>query len=105
MKNNHVKRAIDTNLSCLHVTKQDTLIIMNHVREGKKVKKKLSVAFVFVLAVLLLAVTAFAISTLSGLTFLDRQDHGSPITGQSLTKNQQNNGISTEKRVLQSNNR
>ena len=36
MENNQVKRAINTCLSRLRTTEQDTQIIMNRIREGKK---------------------------------------------------------------------
>jgi hypothetical protein len=62
MMNNPVKRAIDTNLSSLQVMDRDIAAIMNNVREGKKVKKKISVGLVFLIAFLLIAGMAFAMA-------------------------------------------
>ena len=60
---NNLKRAIDTDLGGLRTTQRERAMIFSNVLEGKKVKKKLSVAFVLVLTLLLMAVTALAMVT------------------------------------------
>ena len=60
MMTNQVRRAIDSGLSCLRVTDKNYKTIMDNAREGKKVKKKLPVAFVLIMVLILAAVTALA---------------------------------------------
>jgi len=69
---NPVKRAIDTNLSSLRVTDRSAAAILRSAREGKKVKRKLSVAFIITLMVLLLAAGAIAAVLLSSKEFVDQ---------------------------------
>lgn len=81
MKNKQIKRAIDTNLSSLRVTERDVQRIMTQVREGKKVKKKLSVGFVLAVMLILITMTAVAVGLMSGMRYWEAQnaDVGSPL--------------------------
>lgn len=62
---NNLKRAIDTDLSRLRTTERERAAILKNALEGRKVKKKLSAAFVLVMALLIIASAALAISELS----------------------------------------
>lgn len=81
MKNNQVKRAIDTNLSSLRITERDVQCIMTQVREGKRVKKKVSVALVLAVVLLLLTVTAVGVTLMNGIKYWEAKtgDIGSPL--------------------------
>ena len=57
---NNLKRAIDTDLGGLRTTQRERAMIFSNVLEGKKVKKKLSVAFVLTMVLVLLAAGALA---------------------------------------------
>ncbi len=65
MTNNHIKQAINSNLSAVHVSQRHLNQIMSNITEGKKVKKKLSVAFVLMMILILAIVTALAVTTLT----------------------------------------
>ena len=60
-----IKQAIDSNLSAVHVSQRHVNKIIDNITEGKKVKKKLSVAFVLMLVLSLAIVTALAVTTLT----------------------------------------
>ncbi len=64
MTNNHIKQAINSNLSAVHVSQRHVNQIMSNITEGKKVKKKLSVAFVLMMILILAIVTALATTLL-----------------------------------------
>lgn len=81
MKNNKIKRAIDTSLSSLRITERDVQRIMTQVREGKQVKKKLSVGVVVALLLIMLTVTAVGVGLMTGMKYWDASggDLGSPL--------------------------
>ena len=81
MKNNQIKRAIDTNLFTLRITERDVQRIMTQVREGKQVKKKLSVGLIVALILMLLTVTAVGVSVVNGMKYWEAKDAdiGSPL--------------------------
>ncbi len=85
MNENRVRRAIDSNLSSLRVTERDVSAIMNQVREGKKVKKKFSAAFVLSMALILLSVTALAATLLTQDVFKMTMGH-TPDNAKALTQ-------------------
>lgn len=58
----NLKRAIDTDLSCLCTTERERAIILRNALEGKKVKKKLSIGLALAIILLLLAGVAFALT-------------------------------------------
>lgn len=62
---NNLKRAIDADLSRLRTTERERAMILENALEGRQVKKKLSVAFVLIMTLLLIAATALAVSVLS----------------------------------------
>lgn len=64
MQENSLKRAIDTDLSGLRTSERERAIIFQNALEGKKVKKKISVALVFALVVVLIAGIALAVISL-----------------------------------------
>lgn len=78
MMDNNIKQAINSNLSAVHVTQRHVNQIMNRISEGKKVKKKLSVALIFALILLLAAITAFAASVVSG--YIKLNTNGTPTS-------------------------
>lgn len=59
---NNLKRAIDTDLSCLCTTERERAMILRNALEGKKVKKKLSVGLALAITLLLLAGVALALT-------------------------------------------
>lgn len=59
---NNLKRAIDTDLSGLRLSQQQRADLLENALEGKKVKKKLSLAFMLVITLLLIAAAALAFS-------------------------------------------
>ena len=77
---NNLKRAIDTDLSRLRTTERERSMILENALEGKKVKKKLSVAFVLMLVLVLAAAVALAYTLLSNQYFEDvatlESEHG-----------------------------
>ena len=81
MKNNQIKRAIDTSLSSLRITERDVQRIMTQVREGRSVKKKMSVGLVLALVLILLTVTAIGVGLMSGVTYWEAKtgEVGSPL--------------------------
>ena len=60
-----IKQAINSNLSAIHVSQHNMNQIVSSITEGKKVKKRLSVAFVLTMVLVLAIATAFAVTTLS----------------------------------------
>lgn len=76
---NRITHAIDTSLAGLSVTERDVQSIMLQVREGKRVKKKLSAGLVLAVLIILLAVTALAVSMIGGLRFWQWDEIGSPL--------------------------
>jgi len=80
MMHNPVKHTIDGQLFSLQVTDRDVETIMNHIREGKKVKRKLSAGFVLTMILILAAATALAVAIMSGKEFT--QDVLAPIAAQ-----------------------
>ena len=60
-----IRQAINSNLSAVHVSQRHVNHIMSNITEGKKVKKKVSVAFVLMIILILAAVTALAAVTLN----------------------------------------
>ena len=81
MKNNQIKRAIDTNLASLRVTERDVQHMMMQVREGKRLKKKVSAALVLAVVLLLLTVTAVGVTVMNGMKYWEAKDAdiGSPL--------------------------
>lgn len=76
MTDNRIRQAIDSNLSTVHVSQGVTDQIINSVTEGKKVKRKLSVGLIFMLILLLAAMTALAASVVSGyISFLNAKNY------------------------------
>ena len=61
---NNLKRAIDADLCSLRLTERERALLMQNAMEEKKVKKKLSVAFVLVTVLILLAAVAAAVVTI-----------------------------------------
>ncbi len=61
---NNLKRAIDVDLSRLRTTERERAVILTNALEGHKVKKKLSVAFVLAMTLVLLAAAALAVVTI-----------------------------------------
>lgn len=74
MKNKQIKRTIDTNLFSLRITERDVQHIMTQVREGKQVKKKLSVGLIVALILMLLTVTAVGVSVMNGMKYWETKD-------------------------------
>ena len=68
---NNLKRAIDTDLGGLRTTQRERAMIFVSALEGKKVKKKLSVAFVLTIILVLLAAGALA-ALLSSKEFVNQ---------------------------------
>lgn len=79
MKHNQIKRTIDTNLSSLRITERDVQRIMTQVREGRRVKRKMSVGLVLALVLLLLTATAIGVGLMSGVGYWDAKTVGSPL--------------------------
>jgi len=73
---NNVKRAIDTDLCCLHTTERERAAIYQNVLEGNTVPKKLSVAFVITMILVLLAAAALAITALTGTLRFMKPEEG-----------------------------
>lgn len=85
MNAKQVQRAIDASLSSLRVTDRDRNNIMNQVREGKKMKKKLSAAFVLTMTLVLVATVALAATLLSQDVFKMTMGH-TPDNAKALTQ-------------------
>ena len=67
MTDNTIKQAINSNLSAVHVSQRHVNRIMFNITEGKKVKKKLSVAFVLTMILILVIATALAVTAIQAL--------------------------------------
>ena len=65
---NLIRQALNSNLSAVHVSQRNVNQIMNNIMGGKKVKKKLSVAFVLIILVIMTVATALAVMTLNAFT-------------------------------------
>lgn len=64
MKTNDIQQALNTTLSSLHVSERDAGMLLAQAKGGKKVKKKLSVAFVLMMIFVTLSLTALAVITI-----------------------------------------
>ncbi|HHX09433.1 MAG TPA: PepSY domain-containing protein [Chloroflexi bacterium] len=64
MRNNHVQQALNNTLSSLYVTEQTASDLLAQAKGGRKVKRKLSVAMVLTIVLIVLAATAIAITML-----------------------------------------
>jgi hypothetical protein len=64
MDNNHVKQALNNTLSSLYVSDREASMLLAQAKGGKKVKKKLSVAFVMMMILVTLTFTALAVITI-----------------------------------------
>lgn len=64
MENNRVKQALNKTLSSLYVSDHEAIMLLAHAKGGRKVKKKLSVAFVMMMILVTLTVTALAMITI-----------------------------------------
>lgn len=64
MKDERIRRVIDTGLFSLRMTERDVALLMERARGGARVKRKLSAAFVLILALVVLSLTAFALISL-----------------------------------------
>ena len=60
MTDNYIKQAINGNLSAIHVSQHSVNQIMSNITKGKKVKRKLSVAFILTIVLILLSALALA---------------------------------------------
>lgn len=109
---NNLKRAIDTDLGHLRTTERERAMILNNALGGKKVKRKVSVAFVLIMVLILLAVGALAAVLLSVRELVDLQ--AVPMANQSegdsysveetniLLKLAQENGITLSEHARES---
>ena len=68
---NHVKRAIDANLSCLHASSASRAAILEKVQGGKTMKKRLSLGFILALVIVLVVIGALAAVILTNKEFVD----------------------------------
>lgn len=64
MRNNHVQQALNNTLSSLYVTEQTASDLLAQAKGGKKVKRKLSVAFILTMIFIAISVTALAVITI-----------------------------------------
>ena len=72
---NNLKRAMDTGLRTLRTTEGEQAQILRFCLDGRKVKHKLSAAFVTALILILLAATALAVTAVTGhLRFMQPED-------------------------------
>ncbi len=62
--NNEIQQALNTALSSLHVSDTEAGMLLAQAKGGKKVKKKLSVAFVLMMIFVTLSLTALAVITI-----------------------------------------
>lgn len=67
MRDNRVKHVIDTGLSSLQMSEQEMTRLVLSAQGGKKVKKKLSMAFIMAMVLVTIAVTALAVVTIREL--------------------------------------
>lgn len=63
MRDNHVKDSLNRVLPLLQANRLNASVLLEEAKGGKKVKKKLSVAFVLVMILAMLTVTALAVIT------------------------------------------
>ncbi len=73
---NNLKRAMDTDLSRLHLTERKQAEIYQNILEGHTVRKKLSAAFLTAIILILLAATALAVGALTGHLRFMKPDEG-----------------------------
>lgn len=64
MRNNEIQQALNTTLSSLRVSDTEASTLLAQAKGGKKVKKKLSVAFVLMMIFIALSLTALAVITI-----------------------------------------
>ena len=67
MRDKRVKQVIDTGLSSLRMSEQEMTLLTLSAQGGKKVKKKLSMAFIMAMVLVTIAVTALAVVTIREL--------------------------------------
>lgn len=72
MENNRVKQALNNTLSSLYVNDAEASALLAQAKGGKKVKKKLSVALVLTMILMLLTIGAVAAVILSNKQFVDQ---------------------------------
>ncbi len=72
MKNNPVKQAIDSNLSHLRWTEQQTIDVMQSAMGGKKMKKKLSATLVLAVVLTVITLSALAAVLFGGKQFVEQ---------------------------------
>jgi hypothetical protein len=78
---NNLQRAMDTSLRSLNTTKAEQQEILRFCLEGRKMKHKLSVAFIVTMILILLAATALAVTALTGhLRFMNPEDGPQPLS-------------------------
>ncbi len=70
MMDNYIRKAIDSNLSKVHVSQHNVNQIIESISEGKKVKKKLSIGLVLLIALILIVGMAFALTRSYVLEYL-----------------------------------
>ncbi len=69
---NRIKRAMDAHLACLYASDASRAAILDKVRGGKTMKRKLSLGLVLALALILAVIGALAAVILSNKEFVDR---------------------------------
>lgn len=62
--NNEIQQAVNATLSSLHVSDTEVGMLLAQAKEGKKIRKKLSVTMVLLIALVAISITAFAIISL-----------------------------------------
>ena len=67
IRDNRVKHVIDTGLSSLQMSEQEMTRLVLSAQGGKKVKKKLTMAFIMAMVLVAIAVTALAVVTIREL--------------------------------------
>ncbi|HHT16032.1 MAG TPA: hypothetical protein GXZ86_09255 [Clostridiales bacterium] len=78
MKNNRIKQALNNTLSSLYVSDSEARMLLAQAKEGKRVKRKLPVALVLAVLMVLMAATAVAIvfGWTRGAHFLEKEQAG-----------------------------
>ena len=64
MQNNKIQQALNATLSSLHVSDMEVEMLLAQAKEGRKIKKKLSVVFVLMMIFITLSLTALAVITI-----------------------------------------
>ena len=78
---NNVKHAIDQTLHSLRTTEDERSAILTNCLEGRSVKRKVSVAFVMTVILVLLAATALAVTAITGRLRFMKPDEGPQALG------------------------